>query len=96
MKYMTIADIAELLAMSVGHVRDRVTRRKDFPAGFRIGSTLRWSREEVEDWMESRRVTRASRPGFQPAPRSKTSGSLSLDVRPSAQVPADSAPGPAA
>lgn len=56
---MTIAQIAELLSMAEGHVRDRVTRRKDFPAGFRIGSSLRYAEHEVLEWLESRRVNRS-------------------------------------
>lgn len=90
-KYMTITDIAALLSMSEGHVRDRLTRRRDFPAGFRLGTNLRWAEDEVLDWIESRRVNRAYRPRTRPAPRSTASGTSSPDAQPSLPTPAASA-----
>jgi prophage regulatory protein len=56
-----INGIAEIVGLNAAHVRDRLTKRKDFPAAYRIGGALRWKRDEVDDWIESRRLSPAAR-----------------------------------
>lgn len=51
----TAQDIAEKLKLNVRYVRDRLSKRKDFPAAYRIGSLLRWKPEDVEKWLEKRK-----------------------------------------
>ncbi|WYX12277.1 hypothetical protein WJ973_16250 [Achromobacter xylosoxidans] len=47
--------MAERLHLNPAHVRDRLTKRKDFPRPFQFGGVRRWKAEEVEDWIESKR-----------------------------------------
>lgn len=70
MKLIDCAGIAALLTLNEAHVRDRLTKRRDFPPAYRIGGALRWKAEEVEDWIESRRVTPTARRSTRRANRS--------------------------
>ena len=56
MKLLNCAAVGELLGMHEAHVRDRLSKRRDFPPAYRLGTSLRWSQSEIEDWLESRRV----------------------------------------
>ena len=68
MIYMDCGAIAELLGLNAAHVRDRLTRTRGFPAGFRIGGVLRWRKDEIEDWIEAQRVSPAVRRSRKRAP----------------------------
>jgi predicted DNA-binding transcriptional regulator AlpA len=58
MQLIDVADIAGLLKLNADHVRDRVTKRRDFPRAHRIGAgALRWSAVEVDAWIEARRLS---------------------------------------
>ena len=48
------ADIAEMTGLTRDYVRDRVTKRPDFPAPVLKLSrkTVRWSREDIARWLE--------------------------------------------
>lgn len=70
MKLLTAADIARTLLMAETYVRDVLSKRKDFPSAIRIGNSLRWDATEIDDWIDSRRVTPASRRSRSPARRS--------------------------
>ena len=61
MKLIDCAAVAAMLDLNEAHVRDRITKRKDFPAAYRLGRVLRWNAEEVADWLETRRVSPAVR-----------------------------------
>jgi len=61
MRMLDITSIAELMGLNAAHVRDRLTKRADFPAGYRLGGTLRWKADDIADWIESRKVTPAAR-----------------------------------
>lgn len=61
MTYMDCEAIASLLGLNAAHVRDRLTRQRGFPTGFRIGGVLRWRKDEIEDWIEAQRVNRGAR-----------------------------------
>lgn len=52
------ADIAEMVGLERGYVRDRITKRPDFPAPtLRLSrKTVRWSRQDVERWLEAQRI----------------------------------------
>mgnify|MGYP006426814183 FL=1 len=54
---MTTKDIASMLKLSVGHVRDRITKGKNFPNAFRIGNKLRWNRPDILNWINENRET---------------------------------------
>ncbi len=88
MKLMTVRDLATLLVLNEVYVRDVVTRRRDFPAAVRIGNSLRWHAHEIEDWIESRRVSQVSRRSRRQAARSSSSANSSRGAQPSSQVPA--------
>lgn len=70
MRLLTATDIAKLLQMAETYVRDVLSKRSDFPSAIRIGNSLRWDAAEINDWIESRRVTPASRRSRSPARRS--------------------------
>lgn len=54
-RFISHNEIAERLQLNPDHVRDRLTKRKDFPRPFQFGGVRRWKAEEVEDWIESKR-----------------------------------------
>jgi len=54
-RFITHAEIAERLHLNPAHVRDRLTKRPDFPRAFVFGGARRWKAEEVDDWIESKR-----------------------------------------
>lgn len=68
--YLTAGDLAELLRLDEDHVRDRLSKRRDFPAAYRIGGALRWARTDVLDWIEAQRVSPAARRSRRRVPRS--------------------------
>lgn len=55
MTLWTAQDIAERLKLHPRYVRDRMAKRKDFPQPYRIGASLRWKPEDVEQWLEKRK-----------------------------------------
>lgn len=54
-RFVSHVDIAERLCLNPDHVRDPLTKRKDFPRPFQFGGVRRWRAEEVEDWIKSKR-----------------------------------------
>lgn len=54
-RFVSHNEIAERLQLNPDHVRDRLTKRKDFPRAFQFGGVRRWKAEEVDDWIESKR-----------------------------------------
>jgi predicted DNA-binding transcriptional regulator AlpA len=60
----TVADIAQYLALSEDHVRERIVTRVDFPRpALALGRTRRWRQSDIERWMvtasSARRKNRA-------------------------------------
>jgi prophage regulatory protein len=47
--------IADMVGMNRAHVRDRLTKRPDFPRPFVIGGARRWREEEITEWIEAQR-----------------------------------------
>lgn len=56
MTLWTVEDVANTLKLEYRYVRDRLAKRKDFPKPYRIGSVLRWKPEEIEQWLEKRKI----------------------------------------
>lgn len=54
-RFITHTEIAARLNLNPGHVRDRLTKRRDFPRPFIFGGARRWKAEEVEDWIDGKR-----------------------------------------
>ena len=54
-RFISHNEIAERLQLNPDHVRDRLTKRKDFPRPYQFGGVRRWKAEEVDDWIESKR-----------------------------------------
>ncbi|KOQ20447.1 hypothetical protein ABW38_22675 [Achromobacter xylosoxidans] len=48
-----IDKIADMLGLNRKHVRDRTSKRADFPRAFKIGRRKLYDREEVLDWIDS-------------------------------------------
>lgn len=61
MTLINVRELAALLKMNAAHVRDRLTKRADFPRAHRVGRSLRWKAEEVDKWIESRKLSPAAR-----------------------------------
>lgn len=83
--YITAREIAAMLDLNEAHVRDRLSKRRDFPPAYRIGG-LRWERQDILDWIEAQRVSPAARQSKKPARRNTTSASSGRGARPSAQA----------
>ena len=81
--------LAAKFKLNAAHVRDRLTKRKDFPPAYRIGGTLRWKADEIDDWIDGKRVTPAARRSTRRA-RGSTSATRTGSSAPT------SAPSPAA
>lgn len=56
-----LIDLKEVASMLGGlhpnHVRQRMLKRPDFPKPFRIAGRVMLDRSEVQEWIESQRVT---------------------------------------
>ena len=66
--FLTVADVARLVVMTEPYVRDKLSRQRGFPEPYRLGNSLRWKREDIERWIESRKLSptaRLSRPHVQ-------------------------------
>lgn len=96
MKLLDIAKLAELFDLNEAHVRDRLTKRKDFPPAYRIGGALRWKADEIDDWIESRRLSPAARRLKTPARGSRPSPSRATSAQPSAPGRTETESSPAA
>ena len=88
MKLLDVDKIAALLDLNPAHVRDRLTKRSDFPAAYRIGGALRWDEDDITDWIISMRVTPAVRRSKKRTPGSTSSTRSSSRAPTSAPVPA--------
>lgn len=69
-KLLDIDALAALFDLNPAHIRDRLTKRKDFPPAYRIGGTLRWKADEIDLWIDARRVTPTARRSTRRAPGS--------------------------
>ena len=50
-----VADVAALLGTSAKGVYNRLHRGSGFPPPIRIGRSLRWRVEDINDWLDSQR-----------------------------------------
>lgn len=73
MKLLDIAALAVLFGLNEAHIRDRLSKRRDFPPAYRIGGALRWKADEIYDWIDARRVTPVARRS-----KKRTRGSTSV------------------
>lgn len=89
MKLIDAKALADLLGMDQDYVRDRVSKGRGFPSAMRIGAALRWRQDEIEDWLETRRVSPASRRAKSRSPGSRSSGSTGRGAPTSAPAPAE-------
>ncbi|MNK85161.1 Helix-turn-helix domain protein [compost metagenome] len=48
-----IDKIADMLHLNRKHVRDRTSKRADFPRVFRVGQRKLYDREEILEWIDS-------------------------------------------
>jgi predicted DNA-binding transcriptional regulator AlpA len=64
---LTCKDIAARLQMAETYVRDILTKRRDFPPAYRLGTALRWSEDDFDAWLKSRQVKPAARRKRQPS-----------------------------
>lgn len=56
---ITAEEIADLLCISRRQVAERICYEPDFPPAYQFGRKLRrWNRDEVEDWIRSRRQSK--------------------------------------
>lgn len=53
---------AALLGVSVGHLRDRLAHRPEFPTAYRPAGRRLWDRDELLHWLRSTREKRAAQP----------------------------------
>jgi predicted DNA-binding transcriptional regulator AlpA len=60
MKLLDPQQVADLLGLNADHIRDRLSKRKGFPPAYRIGG-LRWKADDIEAWIESRKLAPAAR-----------------------------------
>ena len=59
MKLLDCAAVGELLGLNEAHVRDRLSKRADFPAAYRVGErSLRWNEAEIRAWLLEQREVR--------------------------------------
>lgn len=53
--------IAVMIGLNPNHVRDRLTKRADFPRAYRLGGSLRWKIDDVRDWIDAQQLKPAAR-----------------------------------
>lgn len=53
--YVTAPQIATRLQLNPKHVRDRLTKRADFPQPYIFGGARRWDETEVNEWIDAQR-----------------------------------------
>ena len=94
--YMSTDALARMLDMTPEHVRDKLSKMHGFPSAIRVGGVLRWKAEEVEEWLESRRVSPAARRSKSRSRGNTSSTRRGSDGRSSAQAPAVADATPAA
>lgn len=85
---MTLDDIASITGTSAKYVRDRLSKQRGFPPPLRIGKFLRWTRDDIDAWLESCRLSRAARQSKRPTPGSTSAARTRHGGRSSAQAPA--------
>lgn len=94
--FLTVADVARLVVMTEPYVRDKLSRQRGFPEPYRLGNSLRWKREDIERWIESRKLSPAARRSKRRTAGSTSSARPRPDDRSSAPVPAVAAETPTA
>lgn len=86
MKLLDCEAIAAMLLLNVAYVRDVLTKTQGFPTAYRLRGALRWREDEIAEWLESRRLSQASR-RLKPPPRgSKPSTTKGRGARSSERV----------
>jgi len=53
--YVSAKGLVELIPLSERHLSERVSKRKDFPRAYRVGSKRYWLRSEVSAWFEGQK-----------------------------------------
>lgn len=94
--YLSTDALARMLDMTPEHVRDKLSKMHGFPAAIRVGGVLRWKSDEVEEWLESRRVSPAARRSSSRSRGSRSATRPGSDGRSSAQAQADQVAQPVA
>ena len=87
MKLLDITALAVLFDLNEAHIRDRLSKRRDFPPAYRIGGALRWKADEIYDWIDARRITPAARRSKKPTRGSRSATPTDSSVPTSAQAP---------
>ena len=88
MKLLDIAALAALFDLNEAHIRDRLSKRRDFPPAYRIGGALRWKADEIYDWIDARRITPAARRSKKRTLGSRSATPTDSSAQTSAQAPA--------
>lgn len=52
MKLIDRKQIAEKLGLTPAHVSDKLSKRSDFPAKYKIGGATRWREDQIDEWIE--------------------------------------------
>lgn len=60
-KFITHTQIAEHLGLNANHVRDKLSKRGDFPPAYRFGGSRRWKESEFLAWVDSKRQRKSGR-----------------------------------
>lgn len=93
---LTADELAARFGMHPVYVRDVLSKRKGFPDAIRIGKSLRWRADEIDDWIDRQRVSPTARRSKRRSAGSKSSGSPGRDARSSAPDQAAREPAPVA
>lgn len=67
---LTSLDIAKRLNMTARHVSMELRKTPGFPAPYRIGRSLRWDRNEFEQWLQQQKLPQ-QQPRIHPIGRRK-------------------------
>lgn len=70
---LLIADeVADMMRCNPDHFRDRISKKKGFPAAVRLGGLLRWHKQEVEQWILAQTVSPTARQSRRRTPGNKS------------------------
>jgi len=61
-KYLTVEQVAETLQLTIGSVRNRISRGDPMPKSFRVGRRRLFPEDDFQEWMDS--LTPASQPSL--------------------------------
>lgn len=57
MDLITIEELADMCRAPVKSVRNHWVYRPDFPKAYKPGKRLLWNRQEIVQWLETRRIS---------------------------------------